>query len=79
MDETQHLIASSLQSSNLSFKEMIKKMDIVINLLQDSLKIQKEQLSFFVAIDKRELGLDDTNAQEYLTELKKDGFEPKSE
>jgi hypothetical protein len=79
MDEYQHQTLSNLQNQTTALKEVTKKLDLIANLLQDIAKLQKEQLSFFVAIDKREMGLDDTNAQEYLTELRNDGFEPRTE
>lgn len=47
-------------------------------LLSELIAINKETLNFFVAVEERELGLDSTVNQEYLTEIQKDGFKPPS-
>jgi hypothetical protein len=77
MDAYQGSVLARLKELTDSAKENIAKLDHIASLIKESISLQKEQLNFFVAIDKREMGLDDTNSLEYLTELRNDGFEPK--
>ncbi len=79
MDEVTHAMNQMLNQQVTTLSEMSKKFDTLISLMKESIGLQRDIFTFFVAIDKREMGLEDTNAQEYLTELKNDGFEPKSE
>ena len=45
-------------------------------LLKENNSLMRELLNFFVSIDRRDQGMDSENAQEYLAELEKDGFNP---
>jgi len=78
MDEFQHLMLSGIREQASTLKEVNTRLDAVISLVKELSSIQREQLNFFVAIDKRDMGALDTNSQEYLTELRNDGFEPKT-
>lgn len=78
MDNTQHLILSHLREQTIAIQETNKRLDSLTELQKELVSINRELLTFFVAIDERESGSDSTAGQEYLTELEKDGFSPKS-
>jgi hypothetical protein len=79
MDDLQHLANVHSNKQNVLLTDISGKFDSLISLMKEMSSSQRDLLSFFVAIDRREMGMSDTNSQEYLTELKKDGFEPRSE
>mgnify|MGYP003970828209 CR=1 FL=1 len=72
--------------SKLLLEEMKKHTHVLSSIQKDSEKtnellteliaINRETLNFFVAVEERESGVESSFNQEYLTEIKKDGFKP---
>lgn len=79
MDDLQHLANTHANKQNILLGDISGKLDSLISLMKEMSSSQRDLLSFFVAIDRREMGMDDVNSKEYLTELTKDGFEPRTE
>ncbi len=79
MDETTHTTHQLARQQISAITDVSGKLDILISLMKETANLQRDLLTFFVALDKREMGMEDTNSQEYLTELRKDGFEPRTE
>lgn len=76
VDEGQHLLFSQLKENNTLIKTLTLKVDETNSILKELVMLQREQLNFFVALDRREMGMEDTSSAEYLTELRKDNFTP---
>lgn len=78
MDEAQaqQILIKNTAKQSLKIDEISEKMNLVISGIKELVATQKELLTFFVALDRREMGLNDVNSQEYLTELRKDEFKP---